>query len=214
MDNDEKKLLSGVLEIAKIHKGDFRITANQNLIVANVAEEDKAQIEQIARDYGLIRDDVSKLRENAMSCVSFPTCPLAMAESERILPSFIDELDKVMAKHHVADDYIVTRITGCPNGCGRAMLAEIGLVGKAIGRYNLHIGGDREGVRIPRLYKENITIPEIITELDTLIGRWANERHANEGFGDFTIRAGIIKPVVNAPVDFWDDSKVIIKSAA
>ena len=214
VDNDEKKLLSGVLEIAKIHKGDFRITANQNLIVANVAEEDKAQIEQIARDYGLIRDDVSKLRENSMSCVSFPTCPLAMAESERILPSFIDELDKVMAKYHVVDDYIVTRITGCPNGCGRAMLAEIGLVGKAIGRYNLHIGGDREGVRIPRLYKENITIPEIITELDTLIGRWANERHANEGFGDFTIRAGIIKPVVNAPVDFWDDSKVIIKSAA
>ena len=182
--------------------------------MANVAEEDKAQIEQIARDYGLIRDDVSKLRENAMSCVSFPTCPLAMAESERILPSFIDELDKVMAKHHIADDYIVTRITGCPNGCGRAMLAEIGLVGKAIGRYNLHIGGDREGVRIPRLYKENITIAEIISELDTLIGRWASERHENEGFGDFTIRAGIIKPVVNAPVDFWDDSKVIIKSAA
>lgn len=214
VDNDETQLLTGVLEIAKIHKGDFRITANQNLIVANVAEKDKAKIEKIARKYGLIRDNVTKLRENSMSCVSFPTCPLAMAEAERVLPGFIDELDQVMAKHKVADDYIVTRITGCPNGCGRAMLAEIGLVGKAVGRYNLHIGGDREGVRIPRLYKENITLPEIVAELDSLIGKWATERNANESFGDFVIRVGIIKPVVNAPVDFWDDSKVIWKEAA
>ena len=214
VDNDEKQLLSGVLEIAKIHKGDFRITANQNLIVANVAEKDKANIEKIARQYGLINENISKLRENAMSCVAFPTCPLAMAEAERVLPNFIDELDKVMEKHHVADDYIVTRITGCPNGCGRAMLAEIGLVGKAIGRYNLHIGGDREGLRIPRLYKENIMLPEIINELDVLIGRWATERNANEGFGDFVVRTDIIKPVINAPIDFWDANKIILQTAA
>ncbi len=214
VDNDEKQLLSGVLEIAKIHKGDFRITANQNLIVANVAEKDKANIEKIARQYGLINENISKLRENAMSCVAFPTCPLAMAEAERVLPNFIDELDKVMEKHHVADDYIVTRITGCPNGCGRAMLAEIGLVGKAIGRYNLHIGGDREGLRIPRLYKENIMLPEIINELDVLIGRWATERNANEGFGDFVVRTDMIKPVINAPIDFWDANKIILQTAA
>ena len=82
--------------------------------MANVAEKDKANIEKIARQYGLINENISKLRENSMSCVAFPTCPLAMAEAERVLPNFIDELDKVMEKHHVADDYIVTRITGCP----------------------------------------------------------------------------------------------------
>ena len=193
-----------MLELAKVHKGDFRITANQNIIIANVAEEDKAQIENIARQYGLIRPEVTKQREYSMSCVSFPTCPLAMAEAERALPDFVTELDKLMAKHNVSDDYIITRITGCPNGCGRAMLSEIGLVGKAIGRYNLHIGGDREGLRIPRLYRENITLEQIINELDVLIGRWAVEReHQAESFGDYVIRAGIIAPVTDAPKDFW-----------
>lgn len=117
-----------------------------------------------------------------------------------------------MEKHRVADEFIVTRITGCPNGCGRAMLSEIGLVGKAVGRYNLHLGGDREGLRIPRLYKENITLPEIVSELDQLIGRWANEREAEEGFGDFVIRADIVKPVVNAAVDFWNADLISIKA--
>lgn len=208
-DNDlTKPLMTGVLELAKIHKGDFRITANQNLIVAGVAEEDKAEIEEIARKYGLM-EKISKQREYSMSCVSFPTCPLAMAEAERELPSFVSEVEKLLAKHNVADDYIITRITGCPNGCGRAMLSEVGLVGKAVGRYNLHIGGDRPGYRIPRLYQENKTVPEILDELDRLIGRWATERNTDEAFGDFVIRAGIIAPVVNPPVDFWDATKVI-----
>ncbi|WP_150540053.1 assimilatory sulfite reductase (NADPH) hemoprotein subunit [Actinobacillus vicugnae] len=208
-DNDPNKpLMTGMLEIAKVHKGDFRITANQNMIIAGVAEEDKAQIETLARQYGLL-DPISKQREYSMSCVAFPTCPLAMAEAERILPEFVTEIEKLLAKHQVADDYLITRITGCPNGCGRAMLSEVGLVGKAVGRYNLHIGGDRAGYRIPRLYQENRTIPEILSELDQLIGRWATERQANESFGDFVIRAGIIAPVVNAPVDFWDASKII-----
>ncbi len=80
-----------------------------------------------------------------MACVSFPTCPLAMAEAERFLPSFIDKVDGIMGKHGVSDEHIVTRVTGCPNGRGRAMLAEVGLVGKAPGRYNLHLGGNRAG---------------------------------------------------------------------
>ena len=201
-DTPDKPLLTGMLEIAKVHKGDFRITANQNIIIANVAEEDKAQIDQLASQYGL-KPPISKLREYSMSCVALPTCPLAMAEAERILPEFIDDLDRIMQKHQVADEPIITRITGCPNGCGRAMLAEIGLVGKALGRYNLHLGGDRQGLRIPRLYRENITLPEIVSELDGLIGSWASQRLAQESFGDFVIRQGIVKPVTNAPVDFW-----------
>ena len=129
---------------------------------------------------------------------------LAMAEAERFLPSFIDNIDNLMAKHGVSDEHIVMRVTGCPNGCGRAMLAEVGLVGKAPGRYNLHLGGNRIGTRIPRMYKENITEPEILASLDELIGRWAKEREAGEGFGDFTVRAGIIRPVLDPARDLWD----------
>jgi sulfite reductase (NADPH) hemoprotein beta-component len=194
---------NGLLEIAKIHKGEFRITANQNLIIAGVPDSQKAKIEKIARQSGLM-DAVTPQRENSMACVSFPTCPLAMAEAERFLPSFIDKVEEVMAKHGLSDEHIVTRVTGCPNGCGRAMLAEVGLVGKAPGRYNLHLGGNRIGTRIPRMFKENITEPEIIASLDELVGRWAKEREAGEGFGDFTIRAGIIRPVLDPARDLWD----------
>ena len=190
-------------EIAKIHKGDFRLTANQNLIVAGVPPKDKAKIEKLARQYGLFSDKVTKQRENSMACVSLPTCPLAMAEAERFIPGLIDQVDAIMAKHGMADEHIVLRVTGCPNGCGRAMLAEIGLVGKAIGRYNLFAGGNRIGTRIPRLYKENITEPEILAILDEWIGAWARERETDEGFGDYAIRAGIVKPVLDPPRDFW-----------
>lgn len=108
-----------------------------------------------------------------------------------------------MAKHGMADEHIILRVTGCPNGCGRAMLAEIGLVGKAVGRYNLHTGGNRAGTRIPRLFKENITEAEILTILDAWIGDWAKNRLAEECFGDFAVRTGIVKPVLDAPRDFW-----------
>lgn len=208
LDYPGRPLKTGMREIAKIHKGDFRLTANQNLIVAGVSSRDKAKIERIAREHKLIDDKVSVQREHSMACVSLPTCPLAMAEAERFLPEFIDQIDAIMAKHQLAQEHIVLRVTGCPNGCGRAMLAEVGLVGKAVGRYNLHLGGNRAGSRIPRLYKENITEPEILTILDELIGNWASLRQENEGFGDFVVRTGVIKPVVNAPVDFWDASRV------
>lgn len=203
LDYPGRPLKTGLLEIAKIHKGDFRITANQNLIIAGVPESEKAKIEKIAKESGLM-NAVTPQRENSMACVSFPTCPLAMAEAERFLPSFIDNIDNLMAKHGVSDEHIVMRVTGCPNGCGRAMLAEVGLVGKAPGRYNLHLGGNRMGTRIPRMYKENITEPEILASLDELIGRWAKEREAGEGFGDFTVRAGIIRPVLDPARDLWD----------
>ncbi|WP_273396528.1 assimilatory sulfite reductase (NADPH) hemoprotein subunit [Actinobacillus porcinus] len=212
-DNDPAKpLMTGMLEIAKVHQGDFRITANQNIIIAGVPEDQKEIIENLARQYGLL-EPISKQREYSMSCVAFPTCPLAMAEAERILPDFTAEMEQILAKHGIADEYIITRITGCPNGCGRAMLAEIGLVGKAVGRYNVHIGGDRAGYRIPRLYQENKTLPEILAEIDSLVARWATERQENEGFGDFVIRAGIIKPVLNAPVDFWNADAIAVKQA-
>ncbi|EEZ41978.1 assimilatory sulfite reductase (NADPH) hemoprotein subunit [Photobacterium damselae] len=204
LDFPDKPLKTGVAEIAKIHQGDFRMTANQNLIVAKVPLSEKARIEKIARDHGLINDGVSEQRKNSMACVSLPTCPLAMAEAERFLPSFVTDVEQILQRHGLpTDDNIILRVTGCPNGCGRAMLAEIGLVGKAPGRYNLHLGGNRSGTRVPKMYRENITVAEILTEIDQLVSRWAKEREAQEGFGDFTIRAGIIAPVEVSKRDFY-----------
>jgi len=203
LDYPGRPLKTGLAEIAKIHQGDFRLTANQNLIVAGVPESEKATIEQLAVSHGLM-ENVSHQRENSMACVSFPTCPLAMAEAERFLPEFVTRVEGIMTAHGVGDEHIVLRVTGCPNGCGRALLAEVGLVGKAPGRYNLHLGGNRIGTRIPRMYSENINEEQILATLDELIGRWAKEREANEGFGDFTIRTGIIRPVLDPARDFWE----------
>ncbi|MCX8960357.1 assimilatory sulfite reductase (NADPH) hemoprotein subunit [Erwinia psidii] len=202
LDYPGRPLKTGVAEIAREHKGDFRLTANQNLIVAGVPETDKARIEQLARDHGLM-ESVSTQRENSMACVSFPTCPLAMAEAERFLPEFVTRVEGIMSTYGVGEEHIVLRVTGCPNGCGRALLAEIGLVGKAPGRYNLHLGGNRTGTRIPRMYRENITEDEILSTLDELVARWSAEREGEEGFGDFTVRVGIVKPVVDPARDFW-----------
>ncbi|KAF0855300.1 assimilatory sulfite reductase (NADPH) hemoprotein subunit [Pantoea dispersa] len=207
LDYPGRPLKRGIAEIAKVHQGDFRLTANQNLIVAGVPEAQKAQIEAIAREHGLM-EAVTPQRENSMACVAFPTCPLAMAEAERFLPSFVSKVEEIMHRHGVGEEHIVLRVTGCPNGCGRAMLAELGLVGKAPGRYNLHIGGNRIGTRIPRMYRENITENEILASIDELVARWASERMADEGFGDFVIRAGIVQPVVDPARDFWDPEAV------
>ena len=203
LDYPSKTLKTGCAEIAKIHEGDFRLTANQNLIIAGVPTEQKAAIEALAVEHGLIQASVSVQRQDSMACVALPTCPLAMAEAERYLPDAVTELEGLLAKHGLAGDSIIYRVTGCPNGCGRAMLAEVGLVGKGPGKYNFHIGGNREGTRIPKMYKENISHEEIMLHLDELIGRWANERNDQEAFGDFVIRVGIVKPVVDSAKDFY-----------
>ncbi|NJD85909.1 sulfite reductase subunit beta, partial [Candidatus Erwinia dacicola] len=203
LDYPGRLLKTGLAEIAKIHQGDFRLTANQNLIVAGVPESEKENIEQLAVLHSLM-ENVSHQRENSMACVAFPTCPLAMAEAERFLPEFVTRVEGILTQHGVGDEHIVLRVTGCPNGCGRALLAEIGLVGKAPGRYNLHLGGNRIGTRIPRMYRENINEEQILATLDELIGRWSQEREVDEGFGDFTIRAGVVKPVLDPTRDFWE----------
>ena len=199
-----KTLKTGCAEIAKIHQGDFRMTANQNLIVAGVPAEQKAVIEALAIEHGLMEASVSNQRKDSMACVSLPTCPLAMAEAERYLPDAVTEIEGLLAKHGMPEESIIYRVTGCPNGCGRAMLAEVGLVGKGPGKYNFHLGGDRQGTRIPRMYKENITDTEIMSHLDELIGRWSKERNSSESFGDYVIRAGIVAPVVDSARDFYD----------
>ncbi|QCI20558.1 assimilatory sulfite reductase (NADPH) hemoprotein subunit [Buchnera aphidicola (Brachycaudus cardui)] len=201
-DNNDQLLKSGLCKIASIHNGNFRITSNQNIIISEIPHNNKDEIEKIAVSYGLM-NKISNLRQNSMSCVSFPTCPLAMAEAERMLSHFVTQLESIMLECGVEEETIILRISGCPNGCGRSLLAEVGLIGKSIGRYNLYIGGNRIGSRIPKIYKENITEKEILVHLKFLITLWSNERINKEDFGDFVIRKEIVKEIINPIYDFW-----------
>ncbi|GHB70927.1 sulfite reductase [NADPH] hemoprotein beta-component [Psychrosphaera saromensis] len=207
LDYPEKTLKTGCRKIAEIHQGDFRMTANQNLIIAGVPADQKDIIEKIAREHGLIDDSHTEQRKNSMACVSFPTCPLAMAEAERYLPTLVEQTESLLAKHDIANDNIILRVVGCPNGCGRAMLAEIGLVGKGPGKYNVYLGGNRQGTRVPKLYLENVSEDVYLAAFDELIGTWAKERltlenNEHECFGDFVIRTGIVAEVKVSKTDF------------
>ena len=193
-DRDGAPHLTGLREIAKIHQGEFRVTANQNLIIAGVPADQRGRIDALAREYAL--DDGSArgstLQRNAMACVALPTCALAMAEAERYLPDFTAKLNALLEKHGLLDSPILLRISGCPNGCSRPYLGEIALVGKAPGRYNLMLGADHRGQRLNTLYRENIAEADILAALDPLLARYAAERNDGEGFGDFLHRSGIV----------------------
>ncbi len=183
------QLLTGLREIAKIHRGDFRLTPNQNLVIASIAPEDRPAIEALLERYGLTGFRTRKpVHLNSLACVALPTCTLAMAEAERYLPQLVSRVEEVMDRHGLADERLHLRITGCPNGCARPYLAEVALVGKGPGRYNLMIGGDHVGRRLATLYKENIDETEMLAALDPLLASYARERQGDEGFGDYFVR--------------------------
>jgi sulfite reductase (NADPH) hemoprotein beta-component len=188
--------MSALRRVAQIHDGDFRITPNQNLIVANISAAKQAEIHWIAKEAGLLAP-WSGLRRNAMACVALPTCGLALAESERYLPDLLTALDERLAAHGLSADDIVIRMTGCPNGCARPYLAEIGLVGKGPGRYNLYLGAAFDGSRLSKLYVEDLEHAGIVAALDPIFAAYAAQRQKGERFGDFTIRAGFVAATGN-----------------
>jgi len=191
VDRGDRRLRSGLARIAAIHRGDFRLTPNQNLIVAGVAPGERWRLDALIAGYGLdLYRTAPALARDALACVALPTCPLAMAEAERYLPAATAALDALMQRHGVGDEPLLFRISGCPNGCSRPYLAEIALVGKAPARYNLHVGGARSGTRLNRLYRENVDEEGALAALDPLIAAWAQEREAGEAFGDFLHRSG------------------------
>lgn len=196
VDLEDYPLMTGLREIAKIHKGDFRLTANQNLIIGNVGNKSKKKIEKLIQEYGLTDGlHYSALRRSSMACVSLPTCGLAMAESERYLPSLMDKIEPMLERNGLRDKEIVIRMTGCPNGCARPMLAELSFIGKGPGKYNMYLGGAHNGSRLNKLYKENIGETEILASLEPIISRYAVEREDGEHFGDFVIRAEYVAAV-------------------
>lgn len=197
-DRDGLRHLSGLRAIATAldvdgTRAEFRLTANQNLLIANLDDAQREAVDALVREYGLdTHVAASPVRRAALACVALPTCGLAMAEAERYLPAFIDRIDALLATHGLADADLHVRISGCPNGCSRPFLGEIALVGKAPGRYNLMLGADHIGRRLNSLYRENIDEAAILAALDPLFARYAAERAPGERFGDFLVRAGIV----------------------
>ena len=191
LDDENIALKTALLETAKTGKANFRFTANQNLILSDILDKDKKEIESILNQFGIIEhnEKASAIRKSAIACVAFNTCPLALAEAQRYLPSLITKIEPLLEKHGLLKDDISLRMTGCPNGCGRPYIAEIGLVGSAYGQYNLHIGGDRLGERLNVKYKENLNEEEILNELDRLFDNYSNNKSNGETFGDYANRA-------------------------
>jgi sulfite reductase (NADPH) hemoprotein beta-component len=193
-DSDDYKLKTALREIAKVHKGEFRLTANQNVIIADVSSQKKKKINELIEQFGLTDGShYSALRRSSMACVALPTCGLAMAEAERYLPKLIDKIDDILDETGLRDKEITIRMTGCPNGCARPGLGEIAFMGKAVGKYNMYLGAAFDGSRLNKMYRENIGEEEILSELRVILSRYAKEREQEEHFGDFVIRAGIVQ---------------------
>jgi len=194
LDTADYPMKTGLREIAKIHDGQFILSANQNLVIANVSPSKRKEIEALLEKYGLMKPlDTSAMRLNSIACVALPTCALALTESERHLPHVISELEETLENCGLRHDAITIRMTGCPNGCGRPFIAEIGFVGRSPGKYNLYLGGGFYGQRLNKLYKEGISSEEIKPILTPMIEQYAKERNDGERFGDFVIRTGYVK---------------------
>ena len=187
-------LRAALREIAELHPGGFIVTANQNVIIANVTAKTKAKIEAILKEHGIaIGTALSGIRRSSMACVALPTCGLALAESERFLPELLTALEGSLEQAGLRDNEIVIRMTGCPNGCARPYLAEIGLVGRNPGLYNLYLGAAFNGERLNKLYAEDVDQGRIVGLLEPMFARYAKEREEGEHFGDFVIRAGYVR---------------------
>ncbi|WP_018617196.1 NADPH-dependent assimilatory sulfite reductase hemoprotein subunit [Segetibacter koreensis] len=190
LDDENVALKTALLQVAQTGKANFIFTCNQNVILGDIQPEDKAAIEDILNKYRIIEhtNNASVIRKNAMACVALNTCPLALAEGQRYMPTLLSKIEPLLIKHDLIMEEIVMRMTGCPNGCARPFAAEIGFVGTALGKYNLQLGGDRVGQRLNKLYKESLEEEAILTELDNLFERFVAERIDGETFGDFTFR--------------------------
>ena len=189
-DDQDVAIKTALLEVAQTGNANFRFTTNQNLILSDITDSNKEEIDSILKKYHLQADNekARAMRRNSMACVSFNTCPLALAEAQRYLPTLINKIEPILDKHNLGEEEISVRMTGCPNGCARPYIAEIGFIGTAYGLYNLYLGGDRLGTRLNKIYKENLNEEGILKELDHVLGVYSKERNQKETFGDFAFR--------------------------
>ena len=168
----------------------MRLTPSQNLLLVDVKPVDRDAITKILADHGVpVENQGSVLRRASMACPSMPTCGLGLAESERALPDILGRIEESLREAGLPDEEIVIRMTGCPNGCARSVISEIGLVGRAPGKYQLLLGGNISGTRLNRIYKESVKAEEIAAELKPLFVRYKSNRQPGERFGDFCVRS-------------------------
>jgi sulfite reductase (NADPH) hemoprotein beta-component len=207
LDTPSYPMRTGLREIAKVHEGDFRLTANQNLIIANVSPAKRHEIEVLLERYGIKDSHLkSALRLNALACVALPTCALALAEAERFLPDLLTGLEESLEENGLRHDAITIRMTGCPNGCARPFISEIGFVGRGPDRYNVYLGGGFAGQRLSKLYREDVAAADIQPLLAPIFHHYAKARKDGERFGDFCIREGYVAETIQGP-DFHKNLK-------
>ncbi|RCL39495.1 MAG: NADPH-dependent assimilatory sulfite reductase hemoprotein subunit [Verrucomicrobia bacterium] len=204
-DTDEARWRSGFLAIARMLDGEFRLTGNQNLVVARISKEQRSGVKQLIDEYGLnSHEHHTGLRLHSLACVALPTCGLALAEAERHLPDLVTELEEVIEECGLRHDAITIRMTGCPNGCARPYIAEIAFVGRAPGKYNVYLGGGFSGQRLSKLYRASVKSEDIRGLLEPIIRDYAESREERESFGDFVIRMAYVKATANG-LDFHQD---------
>ncbi len=193
LDDEKAALKTGLLQVALTGKANFRFTGNQNVIISDVAPEDKEAVHAVLDQFGIIAhtEQAGAVRRTALACVAFNTCSLALAEAQRYLPTLISKIEPILEKYKIEEEEISMRMTGCPNGCGRSPAAEIGFIGTAYGQYNLHIGGDRLGLRLNKKYKDSLNESEILETLEGLFRIYAKEKGPGETFGDFSYKKWI-----------------------
>ena len=190
-DTEEVQLKRALAEIAHKFQPSFTITANQDLLITNLPPEAQLPVETILRAHGVrLPRELSQVRMHSMACVALPTCSLAITEAERVLPAVIDDLEKELAQLGLQDEPITVRMTGCPNGCARPYVADVGLVGRSLNKYSIFLGGRSDGTRLNRPYKDLVALEAIVPTLQPLLAAFRDERREGESFGDFCVRVG------------------------
>jgi sulfite reductase (NADPH) hemoprotein beta-component len=188
-DTAKRRTKTALRLVAERFAPEYRITATQNLLITGIAEDQRAAITTLLAEHGLpVENQASATRLTSMACVALPTCSLALAESERVLPSMLERLEALLAELGLADEEIIVRSTGCPNGCARPYMAEIAFVGRAPGKYSILLGGGGELQRLNREYRNAVKVESLMDELRPVLTRWKQERLNHERFGDFVAR--------------------------
>lgn len=192
LDRDGFTLKSALGEVCRSLRPSVRLTAHQSILFGGIKPEDRGRLEQIFRRHGVkLDDELSNARRWSMACVAMPTCPLAVTESERVLPEMIDHLEAELARLGLADERFTLRMTGCPNGCARPYNADVGLVGRTLNKYTIYLGGRLLGNRLATVYKDLIPLDQIVATLVPIFTEFKHHRQPGEGFGDFCHRVGI-----------------------
>jgi sulfite reductase (NADPH) hemoprotein beta-component len=196
-DDGDYRLKSGLREVVEKFRPEVRLTPSQNIILCNFTADQKAAVTAVLAAHGVpVENQASILRRASMACPALPTCGLSLAESERYLPGLLDRIEGVLKELGLGEEEVVIRMTGCPNGCARPYMAEVGFVGKGPGRYQLWIGGNESSTRINKIYKDLVKDAEIVPELKALFERWKATRVGSERFGDWSAR--IVWPELEA----------------